>query len=305
LLLIYSISIFNQQNNFLHQSIQYMFVRNFILMILFFIASVNICVAQNPQYYVHDANRINPMYGSAKELKGKIYVINCFVSDDKRGWKADEKKLKIAEEAEGLGWIQWYKKDWGITDISFDIFNMGLEQDIKVEKIERAEDLSKPKSLAVPIVMKAAGYNDLAAFYDSVKNATQADNIVVIIFAKKASRSYALPSNSNNKSSDRFLEGAIVFRETYYEKPSSASTIIHEMLHLFGARDIYHDKQIDRDSEIEKKMTTVFPNSIMLEGSNMEIGDLRMDQLTVWCIGWSHSYWGWYDYFGPLSRLKK
>ena len=77
------------------------------------------------------------------------------------------------------------------------------------------------------------------------------------------------------------------------------------MLHLFGARDIYHDKQIDRDAEIEKKMTTVFPNSIMLEGSNKEIGDLRIDQLTAWCIGWSHSYWGWYEYFGPLSRVKK
>ncbi len=282
-----------------------MVIRNSILLILFFSASIHICMAQNPQYYVHDANLINPMYGSAKELKGKTYIINCFVSDDKRGWKIDEKKMKIAEEAEGLGWIQWYKKDWGINDISFDIFNLGLEKDIKIEKIERTENLNKPKSLTVPIVMNAAGYNDLSAFYDSVKNATQADNILLIIFAKKASRSYALPSNSNNKSNERFLEGAIVFRETYYEKPSSASTVIHEMLHLFGARDIYHDKQIDRDAEIEKKMTTVFPNSIMLEGSNKEIGDLRIDQLTAWCIGWSHSYWGWYEYFGPLSRVKK
>jgi hypothetical protein len=273
-------------------------------MILFFIASVNICVAQNPQYYVHDANRINPMYGSAKELKGKTYVINCFVSDDKRGWKTEDKKLMIALEAEGLGWIQWYKKDWGITDISFDIFNMGMEQDIKVENIERTEDITKLKSVTVPIVMRAAGYNDLSAFYDSVKNATQADNILLMIFAKKASRSYALPSNSNYESNERFLEGAVVFRETYYEKPTSASTIIHEMLHLFGARDIYHDKQMDRDADIEKKMTTVFPNSIMLE-TYREIGELRMDQLTAWCIGWSNSYWGWYDYFGPLSRVKK
>jgi hypothetical protein len=41
----------------------------------------------------------------------------------------------------------------------------------------------------------------------------------------------------------------------------------------------------------------------MLE-ANKEISELKVDQLTAWCIGWTHSYWGWYDFFTNPSKVK-
>ena len=75
------------------------------------------------------------------------------------------------------------------------------------------------------------------------------------------------------------------------------------MLHLFGAKDIYYDRQVQREDNIEERMSIVFPNSIMLD-ANKEINELKVDQLTAWCIGWTHSYWGWYDFFINPSKVK-
>jgi hypothetical protein len=73
----------------------------------------------------------------------------------------------------------------------------------------------------------------------------------------------------------------------------TAGTITHEMLHLFGAKDIYEDKQISRDAANLQKMKSVFPNSIMLD-SHADLAGKQMEQFTAWCIGWTNSYYGWY-----------
>ena len=194
--------------------------RNFFLVSLFtFFTSVSIFSqsAQSAQYYIHDANKPNPMFGSARELKGKTHIINCFVSDDKRGWNKKDKALEIAMEMEGLGWLQYHKSDWYIDTIEFTTSTIGMEEDIKLGKIEQTQDITKPKSVTVPIVLNAAGYTDILGFYDSVKNATKADNILLLIFVKKASRSYALPAYTNLKSNERFLEGSVIFKEGFLE----------------------------------------------------------------------------------------
>jgi len=202
-----------------------------------------------------------------------------------------------------LGWIQWHARKWNISGLSFNTFNMGYEGDIKLDEIQKTSDISKMKTPWVTTVLQAAGYTNIPAFYDSVKAATKADNIIIVVFAKRESRSHAQPAYNNNTTNERFLEGCVVFSQDTNGYAVTAGTITHEMLHLFGAKDIYEDKQMSRDAEALQRMKSVFPNSIMLE-SHADLTGKQMEQFTAWCIGWTNSYYGWYDLFMHNNLIK-
>ncbi|MBA4197819.1 MAG: hypothetical protein C0459_09715 [Chitinophaga sp.] len=274
-----------------------------LFFILFFIAVPRFIFSQISNQYLYHDTRENPAYGSAKKLLGSTYIINCFVSADRKGWNMADKNYVLRLQNEGLGWIQWHANKWGISGLSFDTYNIGFDTDIKLNEIERTEDFTKMKTQWVTTVLHAAGYNNIPAFYDSVKAATKADNIVVMVFAKRESRSHAQASGTNNVNNERFLEGSVVFSQAYNGYPVTAGVILHEMLHLFGAKDIYEDKQVYRDPEALEKMKSVFPNSIMLE-TYTDIAHKQMEQFTAWCIGWTNSYYGWYDLFMHNTVIK-
>lgn len=244
-------------------------------------------------YFYHDTSRINKSYGSAKQLKGKTLIINCFVSA-KRSWKKVEKNEVLAMQQEGLLWLQQQANKWNISGLSFNVSNIGYDADIHLAKIENNEDIKKLTVTWVPLVLNSAGYINIPDFYDSVKKVSDADNVVVLIFAKHAGRSYAQPSFTNARSYERFLEGAVIYDEYYSGLRVTPATITHEMLHLFGAHDIYKSRTNNEDAE--QKMRSVFSRSIMLD-THQDIQPLFIEQFTAWCIGWTKSYWGWYAFF--------
>ena len=259
---------------------------------------VSFLFAQAPEttspYLYYDTTTINGAYGSAKQLKGSTLIVNCFVSARRYKWKATEKKEILAKQAEGLEWLKNQALNRNITDLSFSISNIGFENDIQISKIESDIEPRRLKVNWVPLVLNAAGFNDLPSFYDSIKKESKADNIVVLIFAKDRGRSYAQSSGSNSKNNIRFLEGAVIYDQSFNGDEMTSATILHEMLHLFGARDIYTSKT--KDADAEEKMRSVFHRSIML-ATHRDIKPLIIEQLTAWCIGWTKNYYGWYKFF--------
>jgi hypothetical protein len=245
-------------------------------------------------YLYYDTTTINPAYGSAKQLKGKTHIVNCYVSVGNYKWSAAEKKSILAKQAAGLEWLKNQGVLRNISDFSFSTSNIGFDNDIQINKIERDAEPSKLKVNWVPLVLDAAGYKDLSLFYDLVKSESKADNIVVIIFAKERGRSYAQPAYNNARNNNRFLEGAVIYDQQFNGEEMTSASMIHEMLHLFGARDIYKSKT--KNDDAVTKMRSVFSNSIMLD-THRDIKPLFLEQLTAWCIGWSKNYYGWYKFF--------
>jgi hypothetical protein len=164
-------------------------VKSLFLFFLIVVPSLIFSQTGNPYFY-HDTRK-NPAYGSAKKLTGSTYIINCFISADRRGWSEGDKNYVLRLQEEGLGWIQWHAKKWNIGELSFNTFNMGYEQDIKLDEIQKTSDVIKMKTPRLTTVLHAAGYTNIPAFYDSVKATTKADNIIVVVFAKRESRSHA------------------------------------------------------------------------------------------------------------------
>jgi hypothetical protein len=263
---------------------------------LLYLAAIFICTHKTLAQYPKDTIAFHISSGSAKALQGKVHVINVFISDDKLGWNAQDKETVLNEQDYAFRWAQRQAATFLTnSDLTFTTTNIGLDKDVKVDNIYA----DKNPKFQYPVAIWAlywAGYRQFDNFYDSVKLANAADNILVMVFAKKVGRSFAQQAFDDNKKNPFFLEGAIVYSDTYWGSGLAIGTIAHEMLHLFGAWDIYFSGS--QTAEVEKNARAIFPNSIMLD-SNKKITGLVIDKMTAWCVGLTNVYLGWYDFFRP------
>jgi hypothetical protein len=76
------------------------------------------------------------------------------------------------------------------------------------------------------------------------------------------------------------------------------SMIAHEVLHLYGAWDLYNSYVQTHD--VASKAQQLFPNDIMLRTS-YNLAELQVDALTAWRIGWSDKKESWYEWFRPIE----
>jgi hypothetical protein len=246
--------------------------------------------------YPKDTLAFHISSGSAKALRGKVHVVNVFISDDRKGWDKEEKLSVLKGQDYGLKWVQRQVRNYlPESDLEFAVSTLGLEKDIKTDKIYSSIDPHVDVSVSA-WALYWAGYSSTQHFYDSIKAIDNADNVLVMLFANKTGRGYAQPSGTSNSESPWFLEGTMMYANNYDGSGLSIGTIVHEMLHLFGAWDIYNSNL--QTAEVERNSRNIFPNSIMLQSHDL-ITQLTIDKLTAWCVGITDKYFGWYDFFKP------
>lgn len=242
----------------------------------------------------------NDPIGSARELKGKTLIINCFVSEPNKEWNPDEKQVTLGKEREGLEWLKRQAIKWGQPPISFQEFNIGQDRDVQVPKLEASRTPWKLRIRWASYALQSAGYYDIYQLYDTLKKQSQADNVVVMIFANKKGRSYAQPASDAGIRFNRewMVEGAVIYNQSMEGEQLWEGTIIHEMLHLFGAWDMYHDDDlVMRSDDIERRVTGALGSSIMLKDHVILCKANTIDVMTAWRIGWTKSYMPWYEMF--------
>jgi len=244
-----------------------------------------------------NADLPNEPLGSAKNLQGKNLIVNCFISELGKEWTLEEKKNILSKEHDGFKWIKLESKSWNVAEPSFEIINIGLEKDISLSKIEAGKKAIEAKVSWVPLVVYKAGYPSITDLYDSLKKATGADNIAMLIYAKQKGRSFAKPSGSDNIHNGRFLEGAVIYERSTNDSLLQTGTIIHELLHLYGAWDMYHEGK-KRSSKKHQNIQRILARSIMVQ-NHQQMDILVVEAVTAWRIGWTKRYWGWYDIFRP------
>lgn len=153
------------------------------------------------------------------------------------------------------------------------------------------------------------------SYYNRLSKKYNTQNIAFILHFNKNGRSNAYPSgalemwNSELMSSDEaneaeyaYFDICMAYSMVQWEKTVSY-VYAHELLHLFGAADLYYTNQyVDERGEkalnmyMEKQtlMSKYCPNEIMHSSSitNCEIGDL-----TAYLIGWEETVPIKYTYF--------
>lgn len=237
-------------------------------------------------------------YGSAQKLFGKTLIINVFISFPSHEWKPAEKLNALKMQQEGFRWLQNQGNSWNVQGLVFDTCNIGLEKDVQVEKVYAFGEVNNSGINLPSLILKAIGYDDGKFFYDSIKNNRTFDNVVLMAFFNKRGRSYSLPSRLNTWNK-RFLETSLVYNGGLNGSDLRPGTMMHEMLHLFGAWDMYYTSSMS--ATVAGQIKSVFNKSIMRADRDV-IDNIIVDQLTAWRIGWLTTYRPWYEMFRPSRR---
>ena len=236
--------------------------------------------------------------GSAKQLKGKVFTVCCFVSAGKHSWKKDDKEVALYKLREAYKWLQSQAESNGVKVNFYDTATSD-DADIKVDKIYQWKGEGKDTGNLGLKVLQAAGHNNMMAYYDSLLQYTHCDNIQVILFAKIAGRSYACPYKKGMVKQHRYLECTTVYETDSRGTDFKVSTIVHELLHLYGAWDLYQSHS--QQENVEKKSKSILGRSIMLETYYGLEGKI-VDEVTAWLIGWFPTYYPFYENFRPKDR---
>lgn len=94
-----------------------------------------------------------------------------------------------------------------------------------------------------------------------------------------------------------FMEGTIVYNRYANGAPIPVPAVIaHEILHLYGAWDLYATYAQTKDRQY--KANELYPRDIMLRVDH-NINSLSIGSLTAWLIGWNKKQEDIYEWFRP------
>jgi hypothetical protein len=215
--------------------------------------------------------------GSAKMLTGKTYSLLFFISDAQSDWLPIEKQQLLQQVTDAELWLVEEAKKYN-QDVEFEHGFFGWEQDIELNALPDGTRSGTEDVYLTNKIIQKLGYTN----QQQLINQISAHNIQLLFLFKKDGISYAFPY-SENVDDEFYLEGMSIYHRFDPKTPQCTACIAHEMLHIFGAWDLYQSFQTSKAQEDRAK--ELYPNSIMLRTS-YNITDLNIDPVTAWRIGW-------------------
>jgi hypothetical protein len=233
---------------------------------------------------------LRPYYGLAncRDLKGNPVVVLIFIDDNESHWTKEE-VLTFSEEhiMVGLDYLEKHAKKWGVQlDFDIESYSTPLSgYEIKYEGIVN-QNLFFGGSTKDVLDKAAAdiGCGSNWALYSYYKSKHPNDDVIFLNFLNKPGKSYTRHFISTGYL--EYSEHCVIFADylgsssDMRDDGSRASTVAHEILHLFGAEDYY--SSASRENLANKK----YPNDIMLwqydNIQNNTIGDY-----TAFSVGWT------------------
>lgn len=227
-------------------------------------------------------------YGSAVTLKENTYILCVFVSekDESSIKKFSEIKNNIRSACE---WIQKEAYKYNVTTK----FSVGIKSNNGAPYLMEHIGTFDKEPNSISEILRIIGYNDPIDFYKWCRTEKKASNILVLAICNKIGRSYACPMFKQDHLTN-FVEGAFLLNTSYCDVPSPSS-IAHEILHCFGAIDLY-EEQIGTAKY--KEALRLYPNSIMMRTTtDNSFSNLEIDELTAWFVGLSNVKKNHYNIF--------
>lgn len=214
--------------------------------------------------------------GSAAMLDGPTMIHQVLVSDRQSSWNEEREQEIRGRVNEAIEFLR--------------------EQGLKYrQRIRIAQDFGEPVTLDEDIptdsqadsgwtdraIQKSSGLS-CAALIDRIKQEKAMDNVLLMLHLNKPGRSYNI-SYYQGVPRELMSERLICFSRFNDRDQTPAATYAHEVLHGFGAGDLYFPFDQDDDRYVRAKR--LFPDDVMLRIDD-QIGRLSVDSWTAYRIGW-------------------
>jgi hypothetical protein len=217
--------------------------------------------------------------GSAGMLTGSVCLFNLFVNDRDSTWTRQERDAVRARMETAADFIalhaRKYKKTLTIVQAYKDglRYEPGLPTDMFV---------SPAWTEGVLKLTGAASGNELV---EQVKKKHQVEHVLLVIHVNKKATSYAL-SYYDNIDPVYTAERVVCFNRYGDGRQSAAATYAHEILHGFGAGELYFP--FDEGDSRKKLGRSLFPDDVM-QRVDYDITRLNIGAYTAYRVGWRDS----------------
>ena len=211
-------------------------------------------MARYGNHYIFD----EMYFGSSKTMRGDVTVIFFYINDVDSRWTEAEIEKHQATCNEGLKFIQQIA--------NADYVNLKLRIASKALDIPSNYKMENREQM-VREALSRFSVSTASQYQDRYENKFDIDEAPIIFVVKEKFRSYAATASEHYPWVDEY---------SVVSCDCSPSTVAHELLHQFGARDYYYPQNI------QKLATKYFPNSVMNVGVPTKI-----DSLTKFLIGWT------------------
>ncbi|MFK5856635.1 MAG: hypothetical protein QM503_10925 [Bacteroidota bacterium] len=239
--------------------------------------------------------------GSASNLTDDVLLLVCFISTPNDNWSSVEKTEMLNNLVQTENWLKEQSQKYDVK-INFKQVLLNEGNDIIFDTIEPGLASGKERVDWVYRVIKKIGYCNSKQACRKIRSKYNVDNIIVIIIAHGNGRPYSMQYAKGINKKKYFTEGMIVYNKYLSGAPMPTTAVLaHELLHLFGAWDLYKTYAQTYDRQI--KAHELYPNDIMLRIDH-NINTLEIDNLTAWQIGWKNNQEDIFEWFRPSDYKK-
>lgn len=234
--------------------------------------------------------------GSASFLKGRNVLVSLFVTTPESGWTEEEKAKMLAKMKIAVDYIESRALEYGVNTRL--LFDWSSENSLLAEADTDFiinEDTDFMDRLDEEIVC----WLDEKISYENLLQQYNAQGIATCIFVNNPGVSYAIVYDGM----DNEQETIVLFAGDYYKegREETPAVYAHEILHVFGAHDLYEDAEFTK--EVADYMKAVYPNELMytVAGSGQKSIDKVLSPVTAYHLGWL-DYTEEIDLFPQLNR---
>lgn len=258
---------------------------------------------------------IQPYYasknaGSAKELIGDVLVVSIFM-EDPEAKITPQLETEMSEEVRKAA--DWLENEAKKREKTTKIITGKDDAELKI-RYQHPNVITDENGMPYDDVLLLMKKLKFGSYYNMLSEKYNTQNVAFILHFNKNGRSSAYPSgalemwNSELMSSDEaneaeyaYFDICMVYSMMRWEKTASY-IYAHELLHLFGAADLYYsDQYVDERGEnvlnmhMEKQalMDEYCPDEIMRASE----ADKTVGDLTAYLVGWEETVPIKYAYF--------
>ncbi len=227
-----------------------------------------------------------------QSLTDEVYLFPLFVDTDKDNWQPEEREYYLEELKKSQSWLQEQARPYGQRIEFNDGYFMRSKDLIYIGEVSRENP-----QLMLSKVMEELNYKDFEDFCQQNNFDFQKNKLKFILFVKSINRSHAYDFWSNTQ-----VDIAVIYSSSRIGVITDEYVISHEILHQFGAWDLYHEPG-RMSLENAQRAKELYPNSIMISTFSRK-DELEVDELTAWRVGWHNDFKEEYQEFNPRAAAK-
>lgn len=214
--------------------------------------------------------------GSASALQGRVLLYHIFASDPDSVWSDDEKERVRERMKQACDFLQRESERHGHRLE----FAEEYAADVRHSETLPTDSLANP-SWTENVIVAASGVSG-ESLVRRLRKTHGVDQVSICLHIDKPALSYNL-AFYKNVSQPFAAERMICFSFYPDMRPTAAATYAHEILHLFGAGDLYFP--YDSDASRKDVARRMFPHDIMYR-VDYDITRLYVGPFTAYRVGW-------------------